>query len=148
MHDGASIYCSHAVRDVLRNFYHDRRIGRGGPTAQPPRSSDMDHLDFYLWRHLKALVCSAPVDNEEELTIALWTPVRLLATTPESLNGSGGPWWDASRRALNVMEDILSTYYRCAFSAITQKLYASGHMLVWTFFSLTFLSGLEQTHEF
>jgi hypothetical protein len=24
-----------------------------------------DHLDFYLWGHLKTLVCASPVDNEE-----------------------------------------------------------------------------------
>jgi hypothetical protein len=34
---------------------------------------------------------AAPVDNEEALTIALWMPVRLSATTPASSNGCGGP---------------------------------------------------------
>jgi hypothetical protein len=37
-------------------------------------------------------------------------------------------------RALNLMEDILSTYYKCTLLAITHKLNASGHMLIWTFF--------------
>jgi hypothetical protein len=35
-----------------------------------------------------------------------------------------------------LMEDILSTYYNCTLSAITHKLNVSGHMLIWTFFSL------------
>jgi hypothetical protein len=36
---------------------------------------------------------------------------------------------------LNLIEDILSTYYKCTISAITHKLNVSGHMLIWTFFS-------------
>jgi hypothetical protein len=33
MHNGAPAHLSRAVRDVLCNTYHDRLIGRGGPTA-------------------------------------------------------------------------------------------------------------------
>jgi hypothetical protein len=62
-HDGALAQFSHAVRGVLSNTYHDRWIGRGGPTAWPPCStSDLNPLNFYLWGHLKT-----PVDNEETL---------------------------------------------------------------------------------
>jgi hypothetical protein len=38
LHDGSPTHCSRAVRDVLSSTYHDRWIGRGGPTAWPPRS--------------------------------------------------------------------------------------------------------------
>jgi hypothetical protein len=47
------------------NTYHYRWIGRGGPTAWPPRSPDLNPLDLYLWGHLETLVYAAPVDNEE-----------------------------------------------------------------------------------
>jgi hypothetical protein len=67
MHDGAVAHFSHAVRDVLNNTYHDQWIGRGGPTAIPPCSPDLNYLDFYLWGLLKALVYVASVDNEEAL---------------------------------------------------------------------------------
>jgi hypothetical protein len=67
MHDGATAHFSRAVRNGLCNTYHDLWIGRGGPTAWPPRSPDLNPLDFYLWRHLKPLVYAAPVDNEEAL---------------------------------------------------------------------------------
>jgi hypothetical protein len=113
--------------------YPDRWIGRGGPTAWPPRSPDLDPLDFYLWGHLKSLVYAAPVDNEEALHHRTVDAVRLSATAPASLCVCGGPWWDLSRRALNHMEDILSAYYKCTLSAITRKLNVSGHMLIWTF---------------
>jgi hypothetical protein len=39
---------SRAVRDVLSNSYHDRWTGRGGPTAWPPRSPDMNPLDLVV----------------------------------------------------------------------------------------------------
>jgi hypothetical protein len=56
MHDGAPAHFSCAVRDVINNTHHDRWIGRGGPTAWPPCSPDLNHLDFYLWGHQKSLV--------------------------------------------------------------------------------------------
>jgi hypothetical protein len=65
MDDSASAHFSHAVRDVHSNPYHDRRIGTGGPTEWPPRSPDLNPLEFHLWGHLKTLVYAAPVDNEE-----------------------------------------------------------------------------------
>ena len=33
----------------------------------PPRSPDLNPLDFYLWGHLKALVYATPVPDEEFL---------------------------------------------------------------------------------
>jgi hypothetical protein len=67
MQDGAPAHFSRAVRDVLSNTYHDRWTGRGGPTAWPPRSPDLNPLDFYLWGHLTTLMYAAPVDNEDAL---------------------------------------------------------------------------------
>jgi hypothetical protein len=67
VYGGAPAQFSRAVRDVLNNTYHGRWIGRGGPTAWPPRSSDFNPVDFYLYGHLKTLVCVVPVDNEESL---------------------------------------------------------------------------------
>jgi hypothetical protein len=48
MHDGAPAHFSCAVRDVLSATYHDGWIGRRGPIAWPPRSPDLNPLDFYL----------------------------------------------------------------------------------------------------
>jgi hypothetical protein len=45
----------------------DGYVGRGGPTAWPPRLPDLNPLDFYLWGHLKTLVYAAALDNEEAL---------------------------------------------------------------------------------
>jgi hypothetical protein len=43
------------------------------------------------------------------------------------------PWWDVSRCALNLMEDILSTYYKPTLPAVNHKLNVSGLMLIWIF---------------
>jgi hypothetical protein len=60
MRDGAPwcARCSH---------YHDRWRGRGGPTAWPPRSPDLNPLDFYLCWHLNPFVHATPFGSEEAL---------------------------------------------------------------------------------
>jgi hypothetical protein len=65
MHDGALAHFSRAVRDVLDNSSHGQWIGRGRPTAWPPRSPDFSPLEFYPWGHLKTLTNAASVDKEE-----------------------------------------------------------------------------------
>ena len=37
------------------------------PTTWPPRSPDLNPLDFYFWGHLKSLVYSTPINNVEDL---------------------------------------------------------------------------------
>jgi hypothetical protein len=63
--------------------------------------------------------------TKRHFTIQLWRPVRLFATISAFLDGCGGPWWDVSRPALNLMEDILNSFYKCTLSAVTQKLNVS-----------------------
>jgi hypothetical protein len=41
MYDVPTAHFSRAVRDVPSNTYHNLGIGRGGPTAWPPRSPDL-----------------------------------------------------------------------------------------------------------
>jgi hypothetical protein len=97
--------------------YHDRWIGRGGPTAWPPRSPDLNPLDSYLWGYINTLVYAAPVDNEEALhhrTVDACQTIRNYPATFERIRRS------MSRRALNLVEGILSTYYKCTLSATTQ----------------------------
>jgi hypothetical protein len=45
MHDDAPTQLSHPVRDVS-NAQYDRWIDVEGPTAWPPRSSDLNPLNF------------------------------------------------------------------------------------------------------
>ncbi|KOC70412.1 hypothetical protein WH47_02915, partial [Habropoda laboriosa] len=54
MHNGAPPHFLCAVKRFLNNTFANRWIGRGGPTAWPPRSPDCNPLD--LWSHLKTIV--------------------------------------------------------------------------------------------
>jgi hypothetical protein len=63
MHDGVPTHFSRAVQYVLNRTYYDQSIGRRGPIAWLPRSSDLNPLDFYMWGQIKTLVYVAPVDN-------------------------------------------------------------------------------------
>lgn len=67
MHDGAPAHFSVLVREYLNQTYPDRWIGRGGPVTWPPRSPDLNPLDYFLWGYLKHLVYSVRVDNLQQL---------------------------------------------------------------------------------
>lgn len=70
MHDGAPGHFSHLARNYLSraNVYGNHWIGRGGPVAWPPRSPDLNPLDFFLWGHCKfTLVYARPVNDVLEL---------------------------------------------------------------------------------
>jgi hypothetical protein len=67
-HGGTCMRVLCAVQDALSNTYHGQWIHRGGPSAWPPRfTPDLNHLNFYLWEHLKICVYAAPVGYEETL---------------------------------------------------------------------------------
>jgi hypothetical protein len=97
---------------------HARWIGRGGPTAWPSSSPDFNPLEVYLWGHLNTRVYAAPVDNRKALQRRTVDICQTIRNCPA--NGRGGPR-DVSRRALNLVEDILSTYYKCTPSALNHK---------------------------
>lgn len=67
MMDGAPAHYSRNVRHHISNTYGEKWIGRGGPVPWPPRSPDLNPLDFFLWGHLKNIVYSTPVDSVEDL---------------------------------------------------------------------------------
>jgi len=66
-HDGTSPHYTRHVRDYLNESFPNLWLGRGGPVAWPPRSSDLTPLDYYLWGHLKTLVYETKVDSRAAL---------------------------------------------------------------------------------
>lgn len=46
MHDGAPAHFSILAREYLNGVYENKWIGRGGPQSWPPRSPDLNSLDF------------------------------------------------------------------------------------------------------
>ncbi|KAJ4431179.1 hypothetical protein ANN_19776 [Periplaneta americana] len=92
VHDGAPAHFSRTAHRYLDRRFLDRWIGRGGPIAWPPRSSDLNPLDFYLWGHLKSLVYSSPVPDLEFLRN------RIVACSEDIRNTAGV--WDRVRRSM------------------------------------------------
>lgn len=76
--DGAP---AHSTRDVDRELtqnFEDRWIGRNGPLRWPPRSPDLNPVDFFLWGYIKDQVYSTPVRTREELEARVRTAFRRL----------------------------------------------------------------------
>jgi hypothetical protein len=60
-HDGTSAHFT------LNVSYGPQWIGRGGPTACPPRSPDLNNCDFYLWGYMKSMVYRTAVNTQDDL---------------------------------------------------------------------------------
>jgi hypothetical protein len=120
MYDGAPAHFSRAVQDALNSIYHNRRTGRGGPIAWPPRCPNLNPLDFYLWGHRKTLVYAAPVDNEEAFHHRIVNACQTIRNYPSIFKRMGQ---SIMRRVENLI-----LFYKCALSNITHKLNVSGNM--------------------
>jgi hypothetical protein len=131
MREGALAYFSHAVWCVLNNTCHDLWIGRGGLyTGQI----------WILWSlilaGLETIMYVAPVDNKEALYHGIVNACNMTWNYPGI-----SPWREVSRCVLYLMEDIVSTYYKCTFAAVTYNLNVSSLILIWSFF-------LDSVHNF
>ena len=84
-HDGAPPHFGRQVRSWLNQRYRDRLIGRGGPVSWPPRSPDLNPLDFYLWGHMKGLVYATEVTTRDELLDRIHEAAAAIHHTPEQL---------------------------------------------------------------
>lgn len=82
MHDGAPAHFSILAREHLNRAYPNRWIGRGGPQFWPPRSPELNSLDFYLWGHLKTLVYGTPVETLEQLRNRIIDGCETIRNTP------------------------------------------------------------------
>lgn len=82
-HDGAPAHNSHLAREVLSEIFPNRFIGPGGTVLWPPRSPDLNPLDFFLWGHLKNYVYFEPLNTIEELEARVHEAVATV--TPEML---------------------------------------------------------------
>ncbi|XP_023313209.1 uncharacterized protein LOC111693200 [Anoplophora glabripennis] len=83
MHDGAPAHFSLVARQYLDDEYQDRWIGRGGPHPWPPRSPELNCLDFFFWGHLKTLVYATPVENVDQLRERIVASCDIIRNTPE-----------------------------------------------------------------
>src|SRR5215469_2188886 len=76
--DGAPPHYALEVRAYLDQTFADRWIGRAGPLAWPPRSPDLNPLDFYLWGHIKTTVYRTKPTTINELRQRIINAVRAI----------------------------------------------------------------------
>lgn len=67
--DGAPPHFARTVTDYINEVFPNRWIGRGhnAPVLWPPRSPDLNPLDFALWGVMKDFVYMVPIENEQHL---------------------------------------------------------------------------------
>lgn len=65
--DGAPPHFAINVRQFLNHTFPGRWIGRRGALEWPPRSPDLNLLDYFFWGHLKNSVYATKPENVHEL---------------------------------------------------------------------------------
>ena len=65
--DGAPAHTCRMVREWLDEKFEDRWIGKYGPIEWPPRSPDMNVMDFFVWGYIKEYVFSRSPATLEEI---------------------------------------------------------------------------------
>lgn len=76
--DGAPAHYGRGVRDFLNHRFPNRWIGRGGPVPWPPRSPDLNPIDFYVWGYLKCLVYRNEITSLANLKSAIFTSAEIV----------------------------------------------------------------------
>ncbi|CAK1603423.1 unnamed protein product [Parnassius mnemosyne] len=66
-HDGCPAHYARSVRDYLDEMYPRRWIGRLGKILWPPRSPDLNSLDFFYWGCLKEKVYKDLITSVDQL---------------------------------------------------------------------------------
>lgn len=100
MHDGAPPHFPIIVRQHLNNTFGQSWIGRGGPVAWPPRSPDLNPLDFFFWGHLKNLVYKTPVESQEDL-------LHRIVTHCEEIRNNQGMLFRVQQRYLRLLRKCI-----------------------------------------
>lgn len=77
--DGCPAHYAVQVRNYLNDAYPNRWIGRLGPILWPPRSPDLNPLDFFYWGCLKEQVYKKPINSLEELRLRVAEAARILS---------------------------------------------------------------------
>jgi hypothetical protein len=81
--DGAPPHFGINVRRFLNDTFPRKWIGRRGAIEWPPRSPDLNPLDYFFWGHLKNLVFATKPTNLNELRNRILDTVASI--TPENL---------------------------------------------------------------
>jgi hypothetical protein len=82
----------------------------------------------------KTIVNAAVIDNEKALHHRTVVACQTICSYPGIFQRIRRSMKKRVEALLNLMEDILSTYYKRILSAVNHKLNVSGHLLTWSYF--------------
>jgi len=85
MPDGTLPNFSHIARQYLNEPIPGKWIGRNVSVAWPPRSPDLDPIDFYLSDHVKIEVYSTPVTNFNDISERILAAFDIIRNQPGQL---------------------------------------------------------------
>lgn len=88
LQDGAPPHFSVTARQALSRIFPNRWVGRGGPVPWPPRSPDLNALDYFLWGHLKTRIYSRPIDDVDTLRERIIVECDRIRNNPEMLRNA------------------------------------------------------------
>jgi hypothetical protein len=72
----SAVSFSQVVRQYADHKFPNRWIGRGGTQNWPPRSPDLNPLDYHVWGYMKAVVYEQKVNTREDLVHRILSAAR------------------------------------------------------------------------
>ena len=90
--DGAPPHIKKNVKEFLvRNFTMDRVVCRQFDNTWPPRSPDLNPLDFFFWGYIKSCVYKRKISSLDDLKARITeviegTDMRMVARAVDSVN--------------------------------------------------------------
>ena len=101
------------VRQYLNHKFPNRWIGRGGAENWPPRSPDLNPLDYHVWGYMKAMVYAHNVEHERRTTAATSQALQEASTTLHCFVKLQVLWLHESENATKQTDDTLNNLLEC-----------------------------------
>jgi hypothetical protein len=81
--NGATVHTTGATIEFLAEFYN-RIISCNTLNNWPPKSCIhvISHLDFFLWPHIKNLICTTPINDLSELRNGITQKINEINNNP------------------------------------------------------------------
>lgn len=85
LHDGAPPHHARVIREHLTRTYGQNWIGRDGPVSWPPRSPDLNVMDYYFWGRMKDLVYNTKPRDRPDLLNKIEAAANTIRTKMEEI---------------------------------------------------------------
>jgi hypothetical protein len=116
----------------------NQSIGCGGPVNRLARSPDVNPLDFWLWGHLKTLVCSVPIND-------LGVLQQRVDNASQQIRMKAGIFWQSEH--IRVSKYTGTTHSTCRRDH-TNIAHISASTGFWTYVDWEFFAHLSEYYTF